>query len=106
MIRRSAASIWVLYGGVTALSLLWLVPVMSTLMTSIRPLDEIRDGWWNFDDATFTINNYVRAWDQGLSSFVLNSFVITFGSVAVTVTLGTLAAYAFVHLRFQFRRVW
>lgn len=106
MIRRSAASIWVLYGGVTVLSLLWLVPVMSTLMTSIRPLDEIRDGWWNFDDATFTFDNYVRAWDQGLSSFVLNSFVITFGSVAVTVTLGTLAAYAFVHLRFQFRRVW
>jgi alpha-glucoside transport system permease protein len=104
--RRGPAPSWFLYGGVTMLSLFWLVPVMSTFMTSIRPLDEIRGGWWNFDDATFTLDNYVRAWKRGLSSFVFNSFVITFGSVAVTVTLGTLAAYAFVRLRFGFRRVW
>ena len=106
MIRRSPSSTWILYGSLTVLSVVWLMPVLSTLMTSIRPLAEIRGGWWNFDDATFTFDNYVRAWRQGLRSFAVNSFVITLGSVAVTVTLGSLAAYAFVHLTFRFQRLW
>lgn len=95
-----------LYVALTVLSLLWLVPVMTAFMTSIRPLDEIRGGWWNFDDATFTFSNYRRAWDQGLSDFVFNSFVITLGSVAVTVATGALATYAIVHLSFRFKRTW
>lgn len=104
--RQSRLTLTLLYGGLTVFSLLWLVPVMTAFMTSIRPLDEIRGGWWNFDNATFTFNNYVRAWDQGLASFVANSFIITLGSVAVTVATGALATYAFVHLSFRFQRLW
>jgi len=105
-VRQSRLTLTVLYGGLTVFSLLWLVPVMTAFMTSIRPLDEIRGGWWNFDNATFTFDNYVRAWDQGLASFVANSFIITLGSVAVTVATGALATYAFVHLSFRFKRLW
>lgn len=104
--RQSKLTLTLLYGGLTVFSLLWLVPVMTAFMTSIRPLDEIRGGWWNFDNATFTFNNYVRAWDQGLASFVANSFIITLASVAVTVATGALATYAFVHLSFRFKRLW
>jgi ABC-type glycerol-3-phosphate transport system permease component len=104
--RQSKLTLTLLYGLLTVFSLLWLVPVMTAFMTSIRPLDEIRGGWWNFDNATFTFNNYVRAWDQGLASFVANSFIITLGSVAVTVATGALATYAFVHLSFRFKRLW
>ena len=104
--RQSRLTLTLLYGGLTVFSLLWLVPVMTAFMTSIRPLDEIRGGWWNFDNATFTFDNYVRAWDQGLASFVANSFIITLGSVAVTVATGALATYAFVHLSFRFKRLW
>lgn len=103
---RSRLTMFLLYGALTILSLLWLIPVMTAFMTSIRPLDEIRGGWWNFEGATFTFANYGRAWDQGLSSFVLNSFVITLGSVVVTVAVGALATYAFVHLNFRFKRLW
>jgi ABC-type glycerol-3-phosphate transport system permease component len=105
-VRQSKLTLTLLYGGLTVFSLLWLIPVMTAFMTSIRPLDEIRGGWWNFDNATFTFNNYVRAWDQGLASFVANSFIITLGSVAVTVVTGALATYAFVHLSFRFKRLW
>src|SRR5690606_16691135 len=94
------------YGALTLFSLMWLIPVMTAFMTSIRPLDEIRGGWWNFEDATLTLANYVRAWDQGLSSFVVNSFIITLGSVAVTVSTGALATYAFTHLSFRLKRLW
>ncbi len=104
--NRRRVSMGLLYAGLVAFSLLWLVPVMTAFMTSIRPLDEIRGGWWNLEGATFTFANYVRAWDQGLSNFVFNTFVITLGAVAVTVATGALATYAFVHLTFRFKKVW
>jgi ABC-type glycerol-3-phosphate transport system permease component len=104
--RRRRLSHVALYAALTAFSLLWLVPVMTAVMTSIRPLDEIRGGWWNFEGATFTFENYIRAWEEGLSGFALNSVIITLGSVAVTVSTGALATYAFVHLSFRFKRLW
>src|SRR5690606_7289760 len=88
--KRNRVSTWLLYGALTVFSLVWLVPVMTALMTSIRPLDEIRGGWWDFEGATFTLDNYARAWEQGLSSYVVNSFIVTLGSVAVTVATGAL----------------
>jgi ABC-type glycerol-3-phosphate transport system permease component len=103
---RRRLIVGVLYVALTGLSLLWLIPVMTAFMTSIRPLDEIRGGWWNFEGATFTLENYGRAWEQGLSSFALNTFIITVGSVAVTVATGALATYAFIHLNFRFKKAW
>lgn len=100
MRRRTAA---LLYGALTLVSLLWLLPMISTLVISFRPLDEVREGWWDVAGATFTFDNYVRAWDQGLSSFAFNSLVIALGATAVTVSVGTLAAYAFARLDFKFK---
>lgn len=104
--NRRRLAVGALYLTLTVLSLLWLIPVMTAFMTSIRPLDEIRGGWWNFEGATFTLENYARAWELGLSSFAFNTFVITLGSVAVTVATGALATYAFIHLHFRFKKVW
>lgn len=83
------------------LAVVWLVPVVTALMTSLRPLPQIRRGWWHLVGATFTSNNYVRAWDSGLSDAVLNSLIIALGATIVTTGLGTLAAYAFARLRFR-----
>jgi ABC-type glycerol-3-phosphate transport system permease component len=101
-VRPSALA---LYAALTVFSIAWLVPVATALMTSVRPLAEIRGGWWNFDGATFTFSNYVEAWRQGLSDYVINSFVIAGGSVALTVAAGVLAAYAFARLRFRFKQL-
>lgn len=103
---RRRVFIGLLYVVLTGLSLMWLIPVMTAFMTSIRPLDEIRQGWWNFEGATFTLSNYTRAWEQGLSNFALNTFVITLGAVALTVATGALATYAFIHMSFRFKKVW
>lgn len=93
-----------LYGVLVVVSIAWIVPIMTAIMTSVRPLTEIRGGWWHLGGATFTFDNYVEAWRQGLDGFVFNSFVITVGSVLVTVTVGVMAAYAFARLRMRFRK--
>jgi alpha-glucoside transport system permease protein len=102
-IRRRASVI--LYTAVTLLALVWLVPVMSAFMVSVVPLSQTRRGWWGADFGDLTFGNYVRAWEEGLSSYVLNSFVITIGSVALSVVIGSAAAYAFSRLRFRGKEV-
>jgi ABC-type glycerol-3-phosphate transport system permease component len=100
--RRAALA---LYAVATVLGIVWLVPVLSTLMISVIPLSQTRDGWWNAGPSDLIFGNYRRAWDEGLSSYVVNSFVITVGAVAVSVVLGTLAAYAFSWMRFRLKEV-
>ncbi|MPZ51200.1 MAG: ABC transporter permease subunit [Acidimicrobiia bacterium] len=94
-----------LYGGLTIVSLVWLLPMIGTLAISFRPLDEVRAGWWNLSDATITFDNYGRAWSEGLASFTVNSFVIALGATAATVLLGTMAAFAFARLQFRFKGI-
>jgi alpha-glucoside transport system permease protein len=103
-LARSRRLTFAIYATLTAASIVWLVPVATALMTSLRPLEEIRGGWWNLDGATFTLSNYSKAWEQGLSEYVVNSFLIALASVALTLSAGVFAAYSFSRLRFRFRR--
>lgn len=102
---RSRYSTALTYGALTVLTVVWLIPLASVAMSSVRPQSEIRNGWWNLRGATFTFQNYIDAWNQGLSGFVINSLIITVLSVALTVVAGTLAAYAFARLRFRFKNI-
>ncbi|MFE9691886.1 carbohydrate ABC transporter permease [Micromonospora sp. NPDC005806] len=94
-----------LYGSLTVLSVLWLVPVAAATMISVIPIEQTRLGWWKSGFADLTIDNYRRAWEQGLSQYALNSLVITVGSVAVTLVVGALASYAFARMDFRFKRI-
>jgi ABC-type glycerol-3-phosphate transport system permease component len=94
----------VLYGGLTGLAVMWLVPVATVTMISVLPLDQSRTGWWNADLGELTYQNFVNAWHQGVSSYIVNSLIITLLSVGLTVTVGALASYAFARLHFRFRR--
>lgn len=93
----------VLYAGLTALSVVWLVPVLSALAASFLPLSDIRSGWWNVRPADLLFGNYSRAWQEGLSQYVVNSFVITVLSVVLTVSTGALAAYAYARMSFRLK---
>lgn len=104
MRRSTLASTWWIYGLLTVLSILWLVPVATVTMSALRPLGEIRRGWWNLDGASFTFDNFVGAWTEAdLGSKAINSAIITGFSVVATILIGSLAAYAFVRLRFRGR---
>jgi ABC-type glycerol-3-phosphate transport system permease component len=102
-IRVTRRATLLLYGAGTALALVWLVPMMSAFMISVIPLSQTRQGWWQAGLSDLTFNNYVRAWEEGLSSYVVNSFIITIGAVALSIVIGSAAAYAFSRLRFRFK---
>jgi ABC-type glycerol-3-phosphate transport system permease component len=101
--RQRPWAVFALYGILTAGSIIWLVPVATAVMISILPLSESSAGWWRADLSTATLENYARVWVGGLSSYTLNSFIISIASVALTVVLATAAAYAFARMRFRFK---
>lgn len=103
--RRNRITLTAVYGSLTAASLVWMVPVVAALAISVLPIAQTRDGWWNGTLSQLTFANYRDAWDQGLSQYVVSSFVITIGSVAVSVAIGSLASYAFARLEFRFKRL-
>jgi ABC-type glycerol-3-phosphate transport system permease component len=94
-----------LYTVLTALALVWLVPVLSVLSASVLPLSDIRSGWWNVRPRDVLFGNYSRAWQEGLSQYVVNSFVITALSVVLTVSTGALAAYAYARMSFRLKGI-
>lgn len=104
MIGRRLTAV-TLYGSLTMLSVLWLVPVAAAFTISVIPIEQTRLGWWKSGFADLTIDNYRRAWEQGISHYALNSLVITVGSLAVTLVVGALASYAFARMDFRFKRI-
>jgi multiple sugar transport system permease protein len=90
-----------------ALALLYLVPLVWAVMTSLKTQAEAAAGFdlWP-DDASLTA--YRNIWSREDLSFVTffkNSLILSAAITAINVFLGTLGGYAFARLRFPFREV-
>ena len=91
------------------IAILWTIPSLGLLITSFRPQEDIRrTGWWTVftGNASFTMDNYNEALygnSNDLSTFFVNSFVITIPAVLIPITLSLLAAYAFAWIKFPGR---
>lgn len=84
----------------TLWSIIVVLPLLWTILSSFKTSKEIFSSpfslpsQWNFD-------NYVGAWTTaGIGSFLLNTVIVVFGALAVTLLFGAMCAY--VLARFQF----
>ncbi len=89
------------YGLLVLFTLIWLLPVYSTLVTAVRTMDDIRiHGFWSMP-STVTLDNFVRAWTEArVSRYAANSFIITIPSLIGLLFFSSLSGYALA--RFQF----
>jgi alpha-glucoside transport system permease protein len=81
------------------IAVLWTVPTFGLAISSIRSENNIKStGWWEwFTHPEFTLDNYqgvLFGGDVNLSTFFINSLVITIPSVLFPLAFGALAAYA------------
>ena len=85
---------------------MWLVPMMTALVTSVRTNDDILiNGFWSFPKE-ITLENFKTAWTRaGLEKYLLNSFVITLPALIGTLFLSSLSAYALARFRFTGNRL-
>jgi multiple sugar transport system permease protein len=86
----------------TLFALIWLVPFLWALITSLRPDSEITAHptrpWsnnWNLDAYTSSLSGHPIGW------WYLNSFIISTISVIFTVIVCSMAGFALVHLRWR-----
>jgi multiple sugar transport system permease protein len=90
------------YFSLTALTLLWLLPIFAAFITSFRTMDDITlNGFWSLPEH-LTLDKFTEAWDRAsINRYLLNSFIITIPSLASMLFLSSLSAYALA--RFKFR---
>jgi multiple sugar transport system permease protein len=87
---------------VTLFALIWLVPFLWALITSLRPNEEIAANpttpWsnnWNFEAYSYAWNSSPLGW------WYANSFIISTLSVIFTVVVCSMVAFALVNLDFR-----
>ncbi len=97
---------------VISISLIWLMPSVGLLTSSVRPPREVlTSGWWTvfqhpFDFTQYTLQNYVEILGKsGMGQAFLNSLAIAIPSTIIPILVAAFAAYAFAWMEFPGRQV-
>ncbi|GAA5178132.1 MULTISPECIES: carbohydrate ABC transporter permease [Halomonadaceae] len=98
-----------LYALLTVMALVYLLPLVVMLLTSIKPLEEIRAGALLSLPDSLTFAAWAKAWGtactgmrcEGLSGYFLNSLSIAIPAVAISTLVGALNGYALTKWRFR-----
>jgi alpha-glucoside transport system permease protein len=101
------ASRGVLHGVLVGISLLWLLPTVGLLVSSLRPSQSVAtSGWWTAlaPPFAFTLENYSHVLSQAnMGRSFFNSLLIAIPSTVMPVLVAAFAAYAFSWMRFRGR---
>lgn len=95
-----------LYIFLVVFTLLYMMPLFSAVVASLRTQDDISlNGFWSIPEE-FTFQNYPEAWTRGrVSKYLLNSFIITIPALTATIFLSSLSAFALARYRFPGNRL-
>jgi alpha-glucoside transport system permease protein len=98
--------------AVVGICLLWTIPTLGLLVTSVRnPLLIANSGWWTsvlnpFGTDQWTLNNYQQVLaNAGMGNAFLNSLIVTIPSTVIPITIAAFAAYAFAWIPFKGRGI-
>jgi glucose/mannose transport system permease protein len=99
----------IIYGLLILLAAYYLLPLYVMLTTSVKPIDELRDGNLLSLPSHFDFSAWVKAWSQactgvhcdGLKPFFWNSVIIVVPSVLLSTLIGAFNGYVFSHWRFR-----
>ncbi len=91
--------------------LVWMMPTIGLLISSLRPPDAVmRTGWWTvfahpLEFTQYTLQNYREILTaQGMGRAFLNSLIITVPSTLLPIAVAAFAAYAFAWMEFRGRQ--
>lgn len=86
----------------TLLLLLWLAPILASLLTSLKTLEELNEGLYWTLPRQWTLQNYIEAFTVGkFAKYFWNSLVITVPTVIAVLFFSSLNGYVLAKLRFR-----
>jgi alpha-glucoside transport system permease protein len=97
-----------LHVALAVISIIWLVPTLSLLVSSFRPEAAVNtSGWWNAFTLPFefTTQNYFDVLGRNnMGTSFFNSLLITIPSTVIPIMVAAFAAYAFAWMDFPGRQ--
>lgn len=104
------ASLWIVRAIVLVIVLIWLVPAVGLLITSLREQAFIEtSGWWTVftsigDTGQWTLSNYQEVLTTGgFDTAFVNTLVVAVPATVIPITIAAFAAYAFSWMNFPGR---
>ncbi|NER22186.1 MAG: carbohydrate ABC transporter permease [Symploca sp. SIO1C2] len=98
--------------AIITISLIWTLPIVGLLISSLRYRDDIfSSGWWTvfqhpFDFTQYQLGNYIDVITaQGMGEAFFNSLAISIPATIIPLTMATFAAYAFAWMKFTGRQL-
>ena len=93
--------------GLALIGVLWLVPTLGLLLTSLMPASDITtEGWWNIvaEPSKATLENYRALFDNNeLTKALITTAEIAVGNTVLLILVAALAGYAFAWIDFPGR---
>jgi multiple sugar transport system permease protein len=82
---------------------LWIIPLVWTLYTSLRPEADTNKYGYLSTGGSFNFDNFSQAWTQGLfANYFVNSAIITIPAVIITLFLASMVAFAVSRYTWKF----
>jgi multiple sugar transport system permease protein len=88
-------------------AIIWLVPFIGILITSVAPLEETVHGWWRIKLTSISFKNYGGAWAHPTAPIgrgMANSMLVAVPATIAPLIIASLAAYGILRYRFPLRR--
>ncbi|GAA1328351.1 carbohydrate ABC transporter permease [Streptomyces sanglieri] len=104
--KNSRAALRLLvYLFLTAVAITTLVPLVYAFFASFKPSAEILTSGSQLFPTTWTLDNYVRAWEKGgFSQYLLNSVVVAAGVVGIDIFASSMLGYLLARRAVPFHR--
>lgn len=84
--------------GLLFFALLILYPLYWMVISSLKSYDEIYNHVWSLP-TEWHFENYLIAWSKGISSYFMNSVIVTVSTIVLVVLIGSMAAFTLSRYR-------
>lgn len=83
--------------------IIWLLPLMAVLVTSMRSAGDIASGnFWGWPSEFMMVQNYTTLFvDSNITRYLLNSFMVTIPTVIGAIALSCMAGFALTVYKFK-----
>lgn len=94
---------WGTHTFLIALAVMWLIPLLWTMYTALRP-KAVTDAHGYFStEGPFSLDNFATAWTQaGLATYFTNSVIIAVPAVILTLAFASMMAFAVSRFTWRF----